>query len=230
MCLGLQVSPRASWCPLIIRKRPALVLRELNWVVGDLLWLWAGVQLHSSASSPTQQHYSLSMTNETDSGREWERYYPLCVCMCVCLRLTLSPFFLPLPHFVYFSYVCVCAHLLSWPPKKQDKTTVKTNRGKWPDNKSVQVFVHVSPHCLHKTRWTSVGKLPAESKKTPLLLLLPLSDWLCLYLFSLSCLLCLYFSVSIIVFINIYQCWSLLARIIVYFCGILYSVFQATGD
>lgn len=154
------------------------------------------------------------------------------VCMYVCVFKAhfISIFSASSPLCILLICVCVCAHLLSWPPKKQDKTTVKTNRGKWPDNKSVQVFVHVSPHCLHKTRWTSVGKLPAESKKTPLLLLLPLSDWLCLYLFSLSCLLCLYFSVSIIVFINIYQCWSLLARIMVYFCGILYSVFQATGD
>lgn len=54
-------------------------------MVGDLRWLWAGVQLHSSVSRPTEQRYGLSMTNETDSDRGREMVSSLYMCGCVCV-------------------------------------------------------------------------------------------------------------------------------------------------
>lgn len=86
----------------------------------------------------------------------------------------------------------------------------------------------MSSHCLQNHEVDVAGKI-AITKQEDSQSLCPLSFSLSLPLstspsfISQSCSLFLYFSLGIIVFINIYQCWSLLARIIVCFWGILYS-------
>lgn len=157
--------------------------------MGDLRWVWAGVQLYSSVSRPTQQRYGLSMTNETDSDRERDTI--LCVYVRVCLGLTLYSFFLRPSLYTSFIAclcvcVCVCAHFLSWPLKKRDKTTVKTNRGKWADNRKREcVCVCTSPHCLQKHKVDIRGKIDCNNREEDSLLLLlpPLSVSTSLYLF-----------------------------------------------
>ncbi len=91
----------------------------------------------------------------------------------------------------------------------------------------VRTWVHI---VCRSTSWMSEGKLSVNNRgqeDSSIVVALSLSLWIYL---SLPFFLTLCFSLSIIAFINIYQCWSLLARITVYFCGILYSVFQAAGD
>lgn len=117
--------------------------------------------------------------------------------------------------------------------------------GGWALCACLHASMRKSPRCLQNDKVDVAGKLPAITESTKILLsplpptphplsLTPESTSLCLSLspssLSHSCSLCLYFSLSIIVFINNYQCWSLLARIIVYFCDILYSVSQAVGN
>lgn len=101
-----QVSPSAFSCPLFIRKGPVLVFWEWNRAVGDLRCLRAAIRFYSSVSVPTQQHYSHSITNETESvrGRKMLSFIsvPLsffCTCFSLCV--------------LHQVLVCVCVFVCS---------------------------------------------------------------------------------------------------------------------
>lgn len=134
-------------------QKAVLVFWELNWVVGDLLWVWAAVQLYSFASRLTQRRYSLSMTNENDS----ERVRDTIPYVDVRFRLILSPFFASPPIHVYLCVV-VCPTFIqaSWHCLYQHKVDV---RGKIACNKEskktvllllppLSAWLYISP-CIH---------------------------------------------------------------------------------
>lgn len=151
--------------------------------------LWAAVQLHGSVSGQSERRYVLGMTNDSES----DRYYLLCIRALLYLAFPSLSLYPPL--------ICVCVRLLSWPQ------TRGTKHRKWADNKTSCTWtgVHASPHCSAKHKADVRRKIAFNNRVV-----------YCYCLFFATIRLC--FSLGIIVFINIYQCWSLLARIIVYLC------------
>lgn len=87
-------------------------------------------------SVPTQQHYSHSITNETEPvrGRKMLSFISLplsffCTCFSLCVL-----------HRVFLC-VCLCVLQSLILATKSDKITMKTNRGKLADNQKKCVFV-----------------------------------------------------------------------------------------
>lgn len=220
VCPELHVSPCANLYPIIIRKGPELVLWELNWVVGDLLCL-------GPPSNPTAKHAGRPceatalawLMRLIQIEREIEEAIFQCVCVCVCFRsyfISLVLWFFSSIAHLYVFCILACRNLLKTIGQKTQVIIMRVRSLEDALLAKTQVRCHTGANkCLCSYSPISPPPHPQHGPHQ--------NEWTSRNHF-------LYICQRLVVFINIYPCWSPLATITVYFCDIFYTVLQRSGD